>query len=350
MLLSSSSLRNAVLVLTTLCLVKLTFALPVLLANYSITINAGRRLDGNVDFVSRTRGSDASAVLDREIITDLRELLYKVQPDVQSRSTNALQPREEAQLDACKNHLIKVADAAKQDIKNMLPPNHTRKQYKDAKRWHRALVKNQMKEHRASSATITPLYKKVKGQKIRKGRKGEEIIPSTYKNRAGRTVNGVRKSSISPTFIILTGSNRRNTISTSVKTGVHPAECLHVKCTRAIPVFRIHDKQIGEGVATAALGGAPNHRVGSRLIGTALVAVECNRLLFLSRDPFEESHGLETDVWMLGYLVFQLLTGKQLLTSVGTAADSERCGEIQDVLKASMRWTCPRPSGWKHLD
>ncbi|KAF6758116.1 CMGC/SRPK protein kinase [Ephemerocybe angulata] len=41
--------------------------------------------------------------------------------------------------------------------------------------------------------------------------------------------------------------------------------------------------------------------------------------------------GLATDIWMLGCLVFQLLTGKQLFTSTGTGA--ERLGEIRDVLQ-----------------
>ncbi|KAF6757895.1 kinase-like domain-containing protein [Ephemerocybe angulata] len=41
--------------------------------------------------------------------------------------------------------------------------------------------------------------------------------------------------------------------------------------------------------------------------------------------------GLATDIWMLGCLVFQLLTGQQLLTSTGTGA--ERLGEIRDVLQ-----------------
>ncbi|KAF6758091.1 kinase-like domain-containing protein [Ephemerocybe angulata] len=41
--------------------------------------------------------------------------------------------------------------------------------------------------------------------------------------------------------------------------------------------------------------------------------------------------GLATDIWMLGCLVFQLLTGKQLFISTGTGA--ERLGEIRDVLQ-----------------
>ncbi|KAF5335544.1 hypothetical protein D9611_012187 [Ephemerocybe angulata] len=47
---------------------------------------------------------------------------------------------------------------------------------------------------------------------------------------------------------------------------------------------------------------------------------------------------LATDVWMLGCLVFQLLTGQQLFTATGTGA--ERLGEIRDVLKASI------PEAW----
>ncbi|KAF6757893.1 kinase-like domain-containing protein [Ephemerocybe angulata] len=48
--------------------------------------------------------------------------------------------------------------------------------------------------------------------------------------------------------------------------------------------------------------------------------------------------GLATDIWMLGCLVFQLLTGNQLFTSAGTAA--ERLGEIRDVLQSSI------PDAW----
>ncbi|KAF6757910.1 CMGC/SRPK protein kinase [Ephemerocybe angulata] len=49
--------------------------------------------------------------------------------------------------------------------------------------------------------------------------------------------------------------------------------------------------------------------------------------------------GLATDIWMLGCLVFQLLTGKQLLTSTGTGA--ERLGEIRDVLQGII------PDAWQ---
>ncbi|KAF6756601.1 kinase-like domain-containing protein, partial [Ephemerocybe angulata] len=48
--------------------------------------------------------------------------------------------------------------------------------------------------------------------------------------------------------------------------------------------------------------------------------------------------GLSTDIWMLGCLVFHLLTGSPLLTSTGTP--SERLGEIRDVLQG---WI---PSSW----
>ncbi|KAF6758506.1 kinase-like domain-containing protein [Ephemerocybe angulata] len=48
--------------------------------------------------------------------------------------------------------------------------------------------------------------------------------------------------------------------------------------------------------------------------------------------------GLSTDIWMLGCLVFHLLTGSPLLTSTGTPA--ERLGEIRDVLQG---WI---PSSW----
>ncbi|KAF6758850.1 kinase-like domain-containing protein [Ephemerocybe angulata] len=41
--------------------------------------------------------------------------------------------------------------------------------------------------------------------------------------------------------------------------------------------------------------------------------------------------GLSTDIWMLGCLIFELLTGSPLLTSTGTP--SERLGEIRDVLQ-----------------
>ncbi|KAF6758117.1 hypothetical protein DFP72DRAFT_1109554 [Ephemerocybe angulata] len=269
-----SSLRNAVLVFTSLYLVNLTFALPVL-------------RDVSVDFVGRTRGSDASAVLDRETIPDLREFLYNVQPDVHSRSTNVLQPREEAQLDARRNHHIGVTDAAKQDIHDMLPENHTRKQYKDAKRWHRALVQNEMKSHRASSASITrgahaggsnpsekehitvTLYR----QKGRPGRKGERVvIPSTYKNHEGHVVDGKK--------------------------------------------HHVYVVQVSSYDPRSAID-------------------YCFAPETLLKNP---TCGLETDVWMLGYLVFQLLTGKKLLTSMGTAA--ERLGEIRDIFESSI------PDAW----
>ncbi|KAF6757909.1 kinase-like domain-containing protein [Ephemerocybe angulata] len=48
--------------------------------------------------------------------------------------------------------------------------------------------------------------------------------------------------------------------------------------------------------------------------------------------------GLSTDIWMLGCLLFQLLTGNQLFTAAGTAA--ERLGEIRDVLQSSI------PDAW----
>ncbi|KAF5320473.1 hypothetical protein D9611_010772 [Ephemerocybe angulata] len=41
--------------------------------------------------------------------------------------------------------------------------------------------------------------------------------------------------------------------------------------------------------------------------------------------------GLSTDIWMLGCLVFQLLTGKPLFTSAGTPA--ERLAEIRNILQ-----------------
>ncbi|KAJ3541294.1 hypothetical protein NMY22_g3939 [Coprinellus aureogranulatus] len=40
--------------------------------------------------------------------------------------------------------------------------------------------------------------------------------------------------------------------------------------------------------------------------------------------------GIETDIWMLGCLIFQLLTGRELINSTASAA--ERLGEIRDVL------------------
>ncbi|KAJ3519879.1 hypothetical protein NMY22_g13001 [Coprinellus aureogranulatus] len=46
------------------------------------------------------------------------------------------------------------------------------------------------------------------------------------------------------------------------------------------------------------------------------------------------SCALSTDVWMLGCLVFELLTGKPLLTSVGSAI--EKLAEIRDVLGAGF--------------
>ncbi|KAF6741568.1 CMGC/SRPK protein kinase [Ephemerocybe angulata] len=48
--------------------------------------------------------------------------------------------------------------------------------------------------------------------------------------------------------------------------------------------------------------------------------------------------GLSTDIWMLGCLIFHLLTGSPLLTSTGTP--SERLGGIRDVLQD---WI---PSSW----
>ncbi|KAF6741555.1 CMGC/SRPK protein kinase [Ephemerocybe angulata] len=48
--------------------------------------------------------------------------------------------------------------------------------------------------------------------------------------------------------------------------------------------------------------------------------------------------GFATDIWMLGCLVFQLLTGRSLLTSTGTP--SERLGKIRDILQD---WI---PSSW----
>ncbi|KAF6757876.1 kinase-like domain-containing protein [Ephemerocybe angulata] len=48
--------------------------------------------------------------------------------------------------------------------------------------------------------------------------------------------------------------------------------------------------------------------------------------------------GLSTDIWMLGCLVFQLLTGKPLFTSAGTPA--ERLAEIRDILQDKI------PDAW----
>ncbi|KAF6756033.1 CMGC/SRPK protein kinase [Ephemerocybe angulata] len=50
--------------------------------------------------------------------------------------------------------------------------------------------------------------------------------------------------------------------------------------------------------------------------------------------------GLATDTWMLGCLVFQLLTGKRLFTSTSTAT-SEQLGEVRDILRADIpdMWT-----------
>ncbi|KAF6740919.1 kinase-like domain-containing protein [Ephemerocybe angulata] len=48
--------------------------------------------------------------------------------------------------------------------------------------------------------------------------------------------------------------------------------------------------------------------------------------------------GLSTDVWMLGCLAFELITGKKLFTSTGTP--SERLGEIRDVLQDTI------PDAW----
>ncbi|KAF6749035.1 CMGC/SRPK protein kinase [Ephemerocybe angulata] len=49
--------------------------------------------------------------------------------------------------------------------------------------------------------------------------------------------------------------------------------------------------------------------------------------------------GLSTDVWMLGCLAFELVTGEKLFTSTGTA--SERLREIRDVLQDSI------PDAWQ---
>ncbi|KAF6741803.1 kinase-like domain-containing protein [Ephemerocybe angulata] len=52
----------------------------------------------------------------------------------------------------------------------------------------------------------------------------------------------------------------------------------------------------------------------------------------------ENACGLSTDIWMLGCLVFELLTGKPLFTSTGSPA--ERLAEIRDILQVKI------PDAW----
>jgi len=145
-----SSLRNALLAFTTLCLVNLAFALPVL-------------RNGDRHLVSRAQGSDASAVFGRETILyseilALREFLDGIDTNVYTRSPSGFQSVEEIQLEARKGpsgHHITVAPKAKQDIRKMLPAGHTRQDYKAAKKYHRDQVQNHMNTHGATHATIT---------------------------------------------------------------------------------------------------------------------------------------------------------------------------------------------------
>ncbi|KAF6757877.1 hypothetical protein DFP72DRAFT_1065136 [Ephemerocybe angulata] len=141
------SFRNAFLALATVCLINFTFALPLL-------------RNKNNDLVGRDYGSDALTTLvgrDNDFHSQSlsqRDLWRGTDSRVYTRSPNGLQSLEEALLETRKNHPIRVTAKAKQDIKNMLPPNHTRQDYKNAKQWHRDQVQPHMNAHGATSATI----------------------------------------------------------------------------------------------------------------------------------------------------------------------------------------------------